>query len=390
MKQDISKTFILNNLRRCTKCTLPETHETIIFDNNGVCNICKSANFKKTKVNWHERKRQLEKLIKLSKGKSEYDCIIPFSGGKDSTFTLWYIVAKLKLKPLIVSFDHGFYRPRVLENNEKTLRKLGVDFIKFRSNWKLVRLLMLESLKRKGDFDWHAHVGSFVYPMQVAVKYKIPLIFWGEPSSEYTAYYSYDSIEEVDERRHHRINDLGIAAEDMVGFLGKGVNIHDMNPYIYPNYSELKAIGVRSVCLGSFIPWDVRNNYKIISRELDWKGDQVEGVPNIYPYEKIEYQLQGPRDYLKFIKRGYARVTHLTSIDIRNGRLTRKAAARLIEKYEGKRPRSLDFLLKILGISEKEFKKIAVAQAIPPYVHDFSKQKDDKPLWDMKLWNWNP
>ena len=390
MKQDISKTFILNNLRRCTKCTLPETHETIIFDENGLCNICKSANFKKIKVDWQDRKKQLEKLIKESGGDAEYDCIVPFSGGKDSTFTLWYIVAKLKLKPLVVSFDHGFYRPRVLENNEKTLRKLGVDFIKFRSDWKLVRRLMLESLKRKGDFDWHAHVGSFVYPMQIAVKYKIPLIFWGEPSSEYTAYYSYDSIEEVDERRHHRINDLGIAAEDMVGFLGKNVNIRDMSPYIYPQFSELKVVGVRSVCLGSFIPWDVRNNYKIIHKELDWKGDRVEGIPSSYPYEKIEYQLQGPRDYLKFIKRGYARVTHLTSIDIRNGRLTRKAAAALIKKYEGKRPKSLDFLLRILQISEKEFRNIAISQAIPPYKHDFSKETHDKSLWDMKLWNWNP
>ena len=263
--RNYTKTFILNNLRRCTRCTLPETHETIIFDENGVCNVCKNFE-KKKKINWKIRHKELDKLIKKDGGKGAYDCIVPFSGGKDSTFTLWYIVKKLKLKPLVVSFDHGFYRPRTLENNERTLRKLGVDFLKFRTDWQIVRKLMLESLKRKGDFDWHAHVGSFVYPMQIAVKFRIPLVFWGEPSAEYTAYYSYNEIEEVDEKRHHKLNDLGIAAEDMVGFLKGEVSLRDLDPYVYPSVSALQDVGVTSVCLGSFISWDVKRQYQIINK----------------------------------------------------------------------------------------------------------------------------
>ncbi len=388
---DFSNTYILNNLRRCIRCTEPETHETIVFDEGGVCNVCRAQEFKKEKIDWEDRKRQLLELSEQYRGRSSYDCIVPFSGGKDSTFTLWYVVKELGLKPLVVSFDHGFYRPRTLENNERTLRKLGTDFLKFRTDWKIVRKLMLESLRRKGDFDWHAHVGCFVYPMQMAVKFKIPLLFWGEASAEYTAYYKFDEIEEVDEKRHHRINDLGIAAEDMVGFLGGDVTMRDMGPYIYPSRKELAAVGVRSVCIGSFIPWDTLKNYEIIKRELGWQGDEIEGLPfGKWPFEKIEYQLQGPRDYLKFIKRGYARVTHRTSIDVRDGRMTRDEAKELIEKYEGRRPRSLDYLLKILGIDEKEWRKIALAQAIPPYRHDFSREKDDESLWDMNLWDWKP
>lgn len=388
---DFSHTHILNNLRRCTRCTEPETHETIVFDEEGVCNICRAHEFKKKKIDWKDRKRQILELVEQYRGRGSYDCIVPFSGGKDSTFTLWYVVKELGLKPLVVSFDHGFYRPRTLENNERTLRKLGSDFLKFRTDWKIVRKLMLESLKRKGDFDWHAHVGCFVYPMQIAVKFKIPLIFWGEASAEYTAYYSFEEIEEVDEKRHHRINDLGIAAEDMVGFLGGGVTMRDMEPYIYPSRKELAVMGVRSVCLGSFIAWDTLKNYEIIKQELDWQGDQVEGLPpGKWPFEKIEYQLQGPRDYLKFIKRGYARVTHRTSIDIRNGRMTRDEGKELIEKYEGRRPKSLDYLLKILGIGEEEWIRIALSHAIPPYQHDFSKEKNDEELSDMHMWDWNP
>ena len=390
MNNKFSDTFILNNLRRCRRCVLPETHETIVFDDEGICNICRQAEYKKVMIDWTVRRKDLDELAAEYRGKGAYDCIVPFSGGKDSTYTLWYIVTQLNLKPLVVSFDHGFYRPKTLANNERTMRKLGVDFLKFRTDWKIVRKLMLESLKRKGDFDWHAHAGTFAYPMQMSIKYKVPLLFWGETSSEYTAYYKYSEKEEVDEKRFNRFVNLGINAEDMVGFLNGDVTLRDLAPYQYPEIGDLRALGVRSVCLGSYVPWDVRSNSEIIKNELNWQGDQVEGVPSQYYYEKIEYQLQGARDYLKFIKRGYARTTHLTSLDIRNGRMARDQAAQLVIAHEGKRPASLDFILKILGIDEAEWRRIAVSLSVPPYVHDFSKEKMDEPLIDMSQWDWNP
>lgn len=392
MKKDFSHTYILNTLRRCTVCTRPETHETIEFDNEGVCNICRGHEYKKSQIDWEDRKKQLLEMVQQYRGKGTYDCLVPFSGGKDSTFILWYVVKELGLKPLVVSFDHGFYRPQVLENNEKTQRILGVDFLKLRTNWHVVRKLMLESFKRKGDFDWHAHLGLFTFPMQTAIRYQVPLIFYGEPPSEYTAYYDYERGGEVDNKNNERINNLGIAAEDMAGFLeGQGVSLRDLDPYRAPATKELKTLGVRALFLGSFKPWDAREHYRIIKEELGWQGDHVEGIPfELYPYEKVEYQLQGARDYLKFIKRGYARTTHLTSIDIQNGRMTREEAKRLIETYEGKRPASLDYLLPILGIDEAQWRAIATAQVIPPYRHDFSQEQRGEPLWDMHLWNQQP
>ena len=89
---------------------------------------------------------------------------------------------------------------------------------------------------------------------------------------------------------------------------------------------------------------------------------------------------------MKFIKRGYARVTHLTSLDIRNGRITRDDAKKLIEKHEGKRPASLDYILKIINITEKEWQDMAISNQIPPYTHDFNKEEKDKPLLDMDVW----
>ena len=250
-----------NNLNHCVKCGLPETYETIEFDQKGVCNICLQQDFKKDKIDWKLRKKMLDDLIEKYRGKYDYDCIVPFSGGKDSTFTLYYLIKEYNIKPLVVQFNHGFMRPKVLENNEKTFRKLGVDVISFRPNWKVVKRLMKESLVRKGDFCWHCHTGIFSYPMHIAIKFNVPLVLWGEPSSEYTAYYDYhdNEVEEVDETRFNRFVNLGITAEDMKGMIKDDFDLEqrDLIPYAYPELRDLKKLRYRSVCLGSYIPWNV-------------------------------------------------------------------------------------------------------------------------------------
>jgi len=378
----------MSEIRRCTKCVLPETHETIIFDKHGVCNVCRQHEYKQIAIDWDERKRKLNDIISRYKGKYDYDCIVPFSGGKDSTWTLYYLVKEYGLKPLVVRFDHGFFRPNLQKNTVKTIRKLGVDLHVFTPNWKVVQKLMLQSFLEKGDFCWHCHTGVYTYPMWVAIRQNIPLIFWGEPAAEYTAYYGYDQLdeEEVDEKRFHRIVNLGITAEDMFVRLEGQVDERDLNSFRYPPLRELRRIQCRSLCLGSFIPWDVKRQARIIEEELGWKGDEVENVPPGYEYEKIECYMQGVRDYIKYIKRGYARTTHLCSLDIRNNRMDRDKAMKLVKEYEGRRPPSLNLFLDYVGLTEEQFMEIAMSHSVSPYVHDRSLTKDGKKVHDYMEW----
>jgi N-acetyl sugar amidotransferase len=377
----------MTELRRCTKCLLPETHETIIFDEEGVCNICRQNEFKKGKIDWLQKKKELGELIEQYRGKYDYDCIVPFSGGKDSTWTLYYLMKEYKLKPLVVRFDHGFLRPNLNENTIRSLRNLGADFHSFTPNWKVVQKLMLQSFLEKGDFCWHCHTGIFSYPMWVAIRYNVPLIFWGEPSAEYTSYYSYDQAEEVDEKRFNRVTNLGISAVDMAVRLGGEIDERDFKPYTYPSLKELRKIGYRSVCLGSYIPWDVKVQSKIIQDELGWQGDIVENVPPGYNYEKIECYLQGVRDYIKYIKRGYTRPTHLASIDIRNERLTREDGLDIISEYEGKKPPSLKIFLEMVGLTEAEFFEISQSHAVSPWKMNVFEQELGVKTADYDHWS---
>lgn len=373
-------------MKRCSKCVLPETHETIVFDQEGVCNICRQHEYKQAMIDWEEKKKELDKLIESHRGKYDYDCIIPFSGGKDSTWTIYYLVKEYDVKPLVVRFDHGFLRPNLLENTILTIRKLGVDLHVLTPNWHVVQKLMLQSFLEKGDFCWHCHTGIFAYPMWVAIRYHIPLVIWGEPSAEYTAYYSYNQSEEVDEKRFHRIVNLGITAQDMLVRLEGRVEERDLKVFEYPPLKKLRMINYRSICLGSFIPWDVRTQAQIIHEELGWKGDEVENVPPGYEYEKIECYLQGVRDYIKYIKRGYSRPSHLASLDIRNQRMKREDALSLIRAHEGKRPPSLDLFLDYVGLTEEEFIDIAMSHGVSPYRHDPSNTLHGKEVHDFNRW----
>jgi N-acetyl sugar amidotransferase len=377
----------MSQLKRCTRCLLPETHETIVFDEEGVCNICRQNEYKNTQIDWTTKKSQLDSLIETYRGRYDYDCIIPFSGGKDSTWTLYYLVKEYGIKPLVVRFDHGFLRPNLIENTTRVLRKLGVDFHTFTPNWKIVQKLMLQSFLEKGDFCWHCHTGIFSYPMWVAIRYEVPLIFWGEPSAEYTSYYSYDQPEEVDEKRFNRYVNLGINSEDMLVRLEGLADERDLKPFKYPPLKELRRIKYRSVCLGSYVPWDVKRQYQIIQDELGWQGDRVENVPPGYEYEKIECYMQGVRDYIKYIKRGYTRPSHLAAIDLRNNRLNTEEAIKMIDRYEGKRPPSLDLFLEYTGLSEEEFLEIAMSHGVSPYQHDPNQVTPGEKMPDFDRWS---
>lgn len=374
-------------MRVCKRCVLPETHDTIMYDKNGVCSICKQIDYKNEQIDWDERRKELNELLEQYKGKGLYDCIVPFSGGKDSTFQLWYIVKKLKLKPLIIRFNHWGYRPLVAINNTRTFKILGVDVFEFTLNWHVVRELMLESLKRRGDFCWHCHTGIYAGVMNMAIRFEVPLIFWGESVAEYASWYSYDEKEEVDEKRFNRVINLGITAEDMYEFLKGRVSERDLWMLKYPSRKELRSLKVRSVCLGSYIKWDIKKQFEIIKKELGWSGQDVEGIPPEYEYEKIECRFQGIRDYCKYLKRGYGRTAHLVSIDIRNNRLSREKGLELAEKFDGKRPASLDRFLEILQITEEEFYKILSKHQVDPWKFDLSKIENGEPVHDMDEWD---
>lgn len=339
-------------MRRCERCVLPETYAGIEFDENGICNICRAVEQRKNK-NWQAKEKEfrtiMEKYKKLAaRNRSAYDCVVPFSGGKDSTYTLYTLTQIYNMNALAVTFNHCFFTDVIKENQEKVIKKLGVDHIIFTPNWEIVKKLCLKSFRLTGDFCWHCHCGVYAYPMQIAVKYRVPCIIWG------TTDYSLTDDLQRDRKFFEEYVNLGLNPEDMAG---DGITLRDLQPFIYPTEKELKELNVISINQGTYIPWNVRKQVVTIKKELGWRGGRVEG--SYLDYDKIECKYVGIRDYIKFIRRRYGRSAQLASVDIRDGLMTREEALKLAEEYDGKRPDSLTNFLEDIGITEKEFLEIA-------------------------------
>ncbi|OUC14537.1 MAG: hypothetical protein B0A82_11590 [Alkalinema sp. CACIAM 70d] len=348
---------------------IPETEQTVTFDAEGVCNMCRSAHVRDKETDWAARGAEFEVLIERHRGKYKYDAIVPFSGGKDSAWVAYTLVTRYKLKILLATFDSHFRRPTHLENIERIVRRLGCDHITIKANDEVIRKTMVESMKRRGDFCWFCHTGVVATPYKVALMMQVPLVIWGEPGSEYSGgYYNYRTNTPPDERWFNRQINLSINAEDMLGFI-KGIDMRDLEPFRLPDWSEMRKLKLESVHLGDYLKWDAPRQYEILNRELGWEMAEVENLHPRYHYEKVECFLQGTRDYLRFIKRGYSRTVQRANLDIRTGELTREQAEQMIE-YDAQRPASLDVVLKYMGMSEAEFMRIAESHQVYPHVHD--------------------
>jgi len=372
-------------MKTCVRCTLSETADTIGFNAAGVCSVCEQHDVKHYGIDWAAKRRELDAIADAARGRGTYDLVLPFSGAKDSTFQLWFVVTQLKLKPLVCRINHHMYRPQIARNIQRCQERLGFDMVEFTPNWRVWRELMMESLRRRGDNCYPCHTSIYSYPMKVALQHGVKLICWGEALNEYQSWGTgWD--EDVGEVRFNRAMNMGISADDMFEFLGGRVERRDLEPFAYPSAEALRALGVRSLCLGSFIKWDTRANMEIITRELGWEGAIVEGTAPGYTWDKTECQNQGTRDFLRYLKRGQGRTSHHANIDIRDGRMTREEGVALASEHDGKRPASLPYILDKMGITEDEFMDIARSHEVDPWTSDGVNIETGAPLPDMKDW----
>ena len=163
-------------MKYCKNCLYPDTKPQLEFNNNGICSACTNNKLKET-IDWNKKGNELKQILEKNKSKdgSTYDCIIPVSGGKDSTYQTYVIKEEFGLNPLVVNF-HTLDQTDIGRKNLENLKKLGVDCIEFSPNPKIYLKLAKYGLTELGDFQWPEHLGIFTIPVQIAVKYKIPLI----------------------------------------------------------------------------------------------------------------------------------------------------------------------------------------------------------------------
>lgn len=362
---------LFSNLKYCTRCCMPETNAFQKFDEMGICNACRSSE-QKMKIDWDERKRKLEEIFLDFKKKSgnNYDCIVPISGGKDSCFQLHVIVKIFKLTPLAVTFSHNWWTKTGKYNLENILEKLGVDHMMYTPNRGLINKLAKKSLKMIGDSCWHCHAGVWSYPFHVATKFNIPLIIFGESPADFSGQDTYDKhkILKKDFGKEGLKHSIKVPASKMTD---KNLSEKDLNLFFPPSDKELSKTGVQGIFLGDYIFWDHERQSEFLKREYGWREDKVEGSYKYY--KSVECKMTGVHDYAKYIKRGFGRGTDFASQDVRAGIISREDGFDLAVKTDVKRPKTLDYYLKITGYSEKEFENILVSHRSKNFIKNLKK-----------------
>ena len=346
-------------MKYCSNCLMPETKPDLAFDQNGKCSACVAFE-QRNSINWDSREKELDEIFKKFKQNLHWDCVVPVSGGKDSTFQVLKVL-EYGLKPLCVTSTTCDLSDLGRKNIEN-IKSFGIDYIEFTSNKKIRKKLNKIGLEEIGDIAWPEHVGIFTIPVIAAVKFNIPLIVWGENSqNEYGGPLSKINNNILDRSWLEEFGGLlGLRVTDLHN--AYGIEKKDLLPYIYPSDEELKKANITGIFLGHYIEWDGSKNAEIASLNgFKSYNTIVEGTAT--PYENLDNYQHGIHDYFKYIKYGFSRATDQVCMAIRRKKITRKDGIDIIKKYDGKYPniylgKKLEDIIKEIGIDKNHFDNI--------------------------------
>lgn len=340
----------------CKRCVLPDTRPGLEIGTDGVCSGCAEHAKKKAAIDWGKREAAFREIVLRAKSQSGgYDCLVPVSGGKDST---WQVVKCLEygLRVLAVTWRTPG-RTGVGQKNLDNLIRLGVDHIDYSISPRVERLFTYRALVKTGSTAVPMHTAIYAIPLRLAVQMNVPLVVWGEsPSMEYGSTENNPDSDTLDGewmRRHGILQ--GTSAGDWIDgeLTGK-----DMTPYFLPPEEEFRAKKTRSVFLGYYFPWDPEESLR--TAKANGFSVREEGPrTGYYNYADIDCDFISVHHHFKWLKFGFTRLFDNLAVEIRNGRMARDKAVQMIRERGDQTPHGdIRKLCGFLGISEAHFHEI--------------------------------
>ena len=342
-------------MRWCKNCVLPDTRPNLLIDADGVCNACRSS-LVKTEIDYGSRQHAFQEVVAAAKARagSGYDCLVPVSGGKDST---WQVITCLEagLRVLAVTWRTPG-RTAIGQANLDNLISLGVDHIDYTIDPAVDARFMLRTFEDLGSPAIPMHLALFNIPLTVAVRLRIPLVIWGENSAaEYGSPDGTDIGSRLDRAWLRRYGvSSGTTAED---WLGEHLSEKDLIAYRGPSDEDLAAAGVRAVFLGHFFPWDP-DRTRAIAEQHGFQA-AAEARTGLYAFADIDDDFISIHHWMKWPKFGFTRLFDNLSLEIRNGRMTRDAALEFLREAGDQMPLpDIDRFCRFVGIDSARFQEI--------------------------------
>lgn len=304
-------------MKRCTRCLMPDSRPDTRFE-DGVCSACIAYDARK-EIDWEARKDALGQLLdQRAVPGQEFDCIVPSSGGKDSTYQVVTLL-ELGICPLVVTATTCHLTP-IGRRNIDNLARLATT-IEVTPNRDIRAKINRLALEIIGDISWPEHVLIHTVPFKIAKQMGIPLVMYGEnPLNQYG---SPDEVRQNGSRMTRQwVSEfggfLGMRPSDFVGM--EGITERDMSDYM--PIDGVEDIDVRF--LGYYLPWDSHHNAKVAA-----KAGMEQVLPtevNWWKHENLDNAQTIIHDFIMLRKYGYGRACAQMSVDIRSGLLDRAPA----------------------------------------------------------------
>lgn len=350
----------MNKIKACCRCLYTSDHPLgLILDEEGVCSGCR-VHEEKDRLDWNERWQKLESLIQpyRSRDGKNYDCIVPVTGANDSYYILHLVKDRLKLNPLLVTYNKYFNTPLGIRNLANLRIRFDCDILIQNVNPISVRNITRSTLRKFGSIYWPCLAGQTVFPVQTAVRYQVPLIIWGAHQGlEQVGMFSHEHEAQMT-RRYRKDHDLmGYEADDLLSVFDT-LTEQDIWQYRYPDDRAIHEIGVVGIYLGNYVRWDPKAQHERMIHDYGYGTAVFSRTFDCYDHVDC-FNYMTLHDQLKLYKHGFSKVTDHACREIRHGRLTREQGLTLVRRYEqapidysrlfcewlGVTPRSLEFLM---------------------------------------------
>lgn len=343
-------------MKYCSKCVLPDSRPNLIIGEDGVCNACKT-NSDKPNIDWSKRKNDFEQLVKHVKANSKrYDCLIPVSGGKDSTWQTHLCLEK-GLTPLAVTWATPA-RTEIGHKNLQNLIDLGVDHIDYRINPEVEKRFMWKAFQKYGTTALPMHMAIFSIPLNIATSFDIPLIIYGENSAN--EYGSQNERTMGFEMTEEWFKIYGVTHGTTPNdWLKEGFTKQELAGYYRPSHDEIQSKGIRAIFLGEYFKWDPEEVKNIAQKQgFDFHKDHRK--TGYYEYADIDDEFISIHHWMKWYKFGFTRLYDNLSLEIRNGRISREKAIDIIRQVGDETPENdIRQCCNFMNVSVDQFYEVA-------------------------------
>lgn len=336
---------VISNQRPASTAEFKNTADrkirTMNFDDDGVCDSCRYGDIKDA-IDWKTREEELLAVLDKHRSKDgSYDCIVPGSGGKDSCMQAHLLKYKYGMHPLTVTWPPILYTDIGWKNFRAWLDVGGFDNVSFNQNGRVMRLLTRLCIENLLHPFQTFILGQKNLGPKLALKFGIPLVFYGENEAEYGNPIADNNASLRDKAYHSmkNLDEIRLAGLPIKQIMSEhNVDFSDLKAYLPAEASDYDRCPVEVHYLGYYVKWTPQEAYYYAVENTGFEANPFRTEGTYSKYNSLDDKIDGFHYYTTYIKFGIGRATYDASQEIRNKHLTREEGVALVKRFDGEFP----------------------------------------------------